>query len=149
MIELMNQFNVSPESFYQRLTNILPKDFQLKNLFFLRLSHKIGEESYQIKELHITHQQEPRANEMNEHYCRRWMNYRSSSRERGINMRYDNSNNEYLVFSSATQDPFKKGSLRSISVGILVNATMKKKFKFIDSIVKKRNSRCYLRNLCG
>jgi hypothetical protein len=33
MIELMNQFNVSPESFYQRLTNILPKDFQLKNLF--------------------------------------------------------------------------------------------------------------------
>jgi hypothetical protein len=43
MIELMNQFNVSPESFYQRLTNILPKDFQLKNLFFLRLSHKIGE----------------------------------------------------------------------------------------------------------
>jgi hypothetical protein len=50
--------------------------------------------------------------------------------------RYDNSNNEYLVFSSATQDPFKKDHL-SISVGIL-HATMKKKFKFIDSgIVKK------------
>jgi hypothetical protein len=78
MIELMNQFNVSPESFYQRLTNILPKDFQLKNLFFLRLSHKIGAESYQIKkELHITHQQEPRANEMNEHYCRRWISIRT------------------------------------------------------------------------
>jgi hypothetical protein len=26
MIELMGKFNVSPESFYQRLTNILPKD---------------------------------------------------------------------------------------------------------------------------
>jgi Zn-dependent peptidase ImmA (M78 family) len=25
MIELMGKFNVSPESFYQRLTNILPK----------------------------------------------------------------------------------------------------------------------------
>jgi hypothetical protein len=25
---------------YQRLTNIYPKDFQLKNIFFLRLSHK-------------------------------------------------------------------------------------------------------------
>jgi hypothetical protein len=55
MIELMNQFNVSPESFYQRLTNILPKDFQLKNLFFLRLSHKIGAESYQIKKSFILH----------------------------------------------------------------------------------------------
>ena len=42
MIELMGAFNASPESFYQRLTNILPKDFQLKNLFFLRLSHQIG-----------------------------------------------------------------------------------------------------------
>ena len=35
MVQLMTQFNVSPESFYQRLTNILPKDFNLKNLFFL------------------------------------------------------------------------------------------------------------------
>jgi hypothetical protein len=29
------------------------------------------------KELHITHQQEPRANEMNEHYCRRWISIRT------------------------------------------------------------------------
>jgi hypothetical protein len=40
MVALMSSFNVSPESF-TRLTNILPKDFQLKNLF-CRLSHQIG-----------------------------------------------------------------------------------------------------------
>ena len=34
MIALMSGFNVSPESFYQRLTNILPKDFQLKEPLF-------------------------------------------------------------------------------------------------------------------
>jgi hypothetical protein len=67
MIELMSQFNVSPESFYQRLTNILPKDFQLKNIFFLRLSHKMSGYLSNKKELHITNQQEPHANEMNEH----------------------------------------------------------------------------------
>jgi hypothetical protein len=39
MIELMGKFNVSPESFYQRLTNILPKTSSWK-YFFLRLSHK-------------------------------------------------------------------------------------------------------------
>jgi hypothetical protein len=34
------------------------------------LSHKRGADTYQIKkELHITNQQEPHANEMNEHYC--------------------------------------------------------------------------------
>lgn len=143
MIDLMSKFNVSPESFYQRLTNILPKDFQLKNLFFLRLSHKKDTDTYQInKELHITNQQEPHANEMNEHYCRRWVSVKTiveAAKQGKAHFfdaqisRYDNSSNEYLVFSSATQDPFKKDSLRSISVGILITPAMKKKFKFINS----------------
>ena len=140
MVQLMTQFNVSPESFYQRLTNILPKDFNLKNLFFLRLSHKIGADTYQIKkELHITNQQEPHANEMNEHYCRRWVSIKTIEQllQQGKThffdaqvSRYENSSNEYLVFSSATPDPFKKDCLRSISVGILITPSVKKKFKF-------------------
>lgn len=143
MIDLMGKFNVSPESFYQRLTNILPKDFQMKNLFFLRLSHKIGTDTYQMqKELHITNQQEPHANEMNEHYCRRWVSIKTI--ENAIKedkghvfdaqiSRYENSNNEYLVFSSAILDTFRKDRLRSITVGILITPGMRKKFKFIDN----------------
>ena len=142
MVQLINKFTVSPESFYQRLTNILPKDFQIKNLFFLRLSHEIGSDTYQIKkELHITNQQEPHANEMNEHYCRRWVSIKTieeslkQKKEHFFDAqisRYENSNNEYLVFSSATPDPFKKNCLRSISVGILITPSIKKKFKFIE-----------------
>lgn len=143
MVALMSGFNVSPESFYQRLTNILPKDFQLKNLFFLRLSHQIGTDTYQIKkELHITNQQEPHANEMNEHYCRRWVSIRTieeSLRQKKSHFfdaqisSYENSKNEYLVFSSATPDPFKTNCIRSISVGILITPGMKKKFKFMEN----------------
>ncbi len=148
MVALMNGFNVSPESFYQRLTNILPKDFQLKNLFFLRLSHQIGTDTYQIKkELHITNQQEPHANEMNEHYCRRWVSIRTI--EESLKQQkshffdaqissYENSKNEYLVFSSATPDPFKTNCIRSISVGILITPGMKKKFKFMDNNLLKK-----------
>ncbi|MBZ4036917.1 helix-turn-helix domain-containing protein [Flavobacterium sp. 17A] len=141
-VALIESFEVSPESFYQRLTNLLPKDFQLKNLFFLRLSHKIGSDFYQInKELHITHQQEPHANETNEHYCRRWVSVKTIDEAIRQNKphffdaqisSYANSGNEYLVFSSATKDPFAENYIRSISVGILINPTMKKKFKFID-----------------
>jgi hypothetical protein len=101
-----------PESFYQRLTNILQKDFQLKNLFFLRLSHKIGTESYQIKK--SSYYTSARAT-LTGKLCRRWISIRTIEaaieEERTLlcsNIRYDNSNNEYLVFSSATQDPFKK-----------------------------------------
>lgn len=149
MVALMSSFNVSPESFYQRLTNILPKDFQLKNLFFLRLSHQIGTDTYQIKkELHITNQQEPHANEMNEHYCRRWVSIRTIEESLRQQKRhffdaqissYENSKNEYLVFSSATPDPFKTNCIRSISVGILITPGMKKKFKFMENnSVKKQ-----------
>lgn len=149
MVQLMNKFTVSPESFYQRLTNILPKDFQIKNLFFLRLSHEIGSDTYQIKkELHITNQQEPHANEMNEHYCRRWVSIKTiveslkQKKEHFFDAqisRYENSANEYLVFSSATPDPFKKNCLRSISVGILITPSIKKRFKFIEgNIIQKR-----------
>jgi predicted transcriptional regulator len=148
MIDLMGKFNVSPESFYQRLTNILPKDFQIKNLFFLRMSHKTGTDTYQIKkELHITNQQEPHANEMNEHYCRRWVSIKTIAESMSQNTphffdaqisQYENTTNEYLVFSSATPDPFKKGYLRSMSVGILITSGMKKKFKFIDNPSMKK-----------
>ncbi|WP_432222328.1 helix-turn-helix domain-containing protein [Flavobacterium sp. TMP13] len=142
-VELIERFEVSPESFYQRLTNILPKDFHLKNVFFLRMSHHIGSDTYQIKkELHITNQQEPHANEMNEHYCRRWVSIRTI--DEAIKQKkahffdaqishYENSGNEYLVFSSATKDPFIKNCIRSISVGILTTPAMKKKFKFIEN----------------
>ena len=148
MVALMNGCNVSPESFYQRLTNILPKDFQLKNLFFLRLSHQIGTDTYQIKkELHITNQQEPHANEMNEHYCRRWVSIRTI--EESLKQKkshffdaqissYENSKNEYLVFSSATPDPFKVDRIRSISVGILITPGIKKKFKFMENNTLKK-----------
>jgi predicted transcriptional regulator/DNA-binding XRE family transcriptional regulator len=148
MVALINGFTVSPESFYQRLTNILPKDFQLKNLFFLRLSHQIGTDTYQIKkELHITNQQEPHANEMNEHYCRRWVSIRTI--EESLKQKkshffdaqissYENSKNEYLVFSSATPDPFKVDCIRSISVGILITPGMKKKFKFMENNALKK-----------
>lgn len=148
MIDLIGRFNVSPESFYQRLTNILPKDFQIKNLFFLRMSHKAGTDTYQIKkELHITNQQEPHANEMNEHYCRRWVSIKTIAESMAQNKahffdaqisQYENTTNEYLVFSSATPDPFKKGYLRSMSVGILITSGMKKKFKFIDNPSMKK-----------
>lgn len=141
-VSLIESFEVSPESFYQRLTNLLPKDFHLKNLFFLRLSHQIGTSDYLIKkELHITNQQEPHANETNEHYCRRWVSIKTI--DEAINQNkphffdaqissYANSGNEYLVFSSATKDPFAINCIRSISIGILITPTMKKKFKFIE-----------------
>ena len=142
-LSLMNHFTHSPETFYQRLTNVFPKQFHFKNLFFLRFTHKINAPSFQLnKELHITQQQAPRANESNEHYCRRWVSLRTlRTLEKNPNQQhifdiqisdYPDSKNQYLVFSSATADPFKENSSRSVSIGMLISPHLKKHIHFLE-----------------
>ena len=141
-LTLMKKFTSSPETFYQRLTNILPKHFHFKNLFFLRFTHKAASTRYRLsKELHITQQQAPHATELQEHYCRRWVSLRTLKTLEGSDDQhvfdvqisdYPHSNNQYLVFSSATSDPFKKGINRSISLGMLISPHLKKHIQFLE-----------------
>jgi hypothetical protein len=139
--KIINYYNCSQETFYQRLTTILPKYFNIKNLFFLRFTHSENHFEYRLnKELHITQQQAPRANRNNEHYCRRWISIKTiqdlekTSKTRptfGAQISsYIDQKNEYLVLSSATQDPFKKDINRSVSIGMLLSPHLKKKLNF-------------------
>lgn len=139
--EIMALYNASPESFYQRLTNILPKDFGMENVFFLRFTHKKDATRFNLdKELHITHQQQPHANEVNEHYCRRWMAIKILKRVAKDDLAYDfdiqisdyeDTSQQYLVFTSATKDPFKTSYYRSIGIGFLISSSLEKKINFV------------------
>ncbi|QRM90066.1 helix-turn-helix domain-containing protein [Lacinutrix sp. WUR7] len=139
----MQSFNASPESFYQRLTNILPKEFNIQNLFFLRFTHKAGTDKYHLKkELHLSHQHSPRANETNESYCRRWVSLHvlkeisNNNKEHVFDMQisnYPSDNMKYLVLSSATKDPFRENHYRSISIGLLINKQLLKKLQFAEN----------------
>ena len=141
-LRMLETFNASPETFYQRLTNILPKAFNIQNLFFLRFSHKADNEKYHLKkELHISHQQSPRAYEANEHYCRRWVSLKvlkeisKSKKAHEFDIQISNyvgDDAKYLVFSSATKDPFRDNQYRSISIGLLINKQLERKLKFLD-----------------
>ncbi|MBC7493622.1 MAG: helix-turn-helix domain-containing protein [Flavobacterium sp.] len=146
---LMAKFTDSPETFYQRLTNILPKDFNLKNLFFLRFTYKPEHSYFQLtKELHITNLQEPYANENNEHYCRRWITLKTLSEIPKSNKNhlfeaqissYNFTENQYLVLASATKDPFKNGYYRSIGLGILISNHARSRINFLnDTNLNKR-----------
>jgi predicted transcriptional regulator/DNA-binding XRE family transcriptional regulator len=139
---LLSNYNASPESVYQRLTNILPKDFGLKNLFFLRFAHKKGSEKFVLnKELHLTKKQSPRARETNEHYCQRWASLKTlkaigqSGADHEFDIQISNypvEERQYLVLASATADPFKANQYRSISIGIELNAQLKRKANFLN-----------------
>ncbi|CAA0180258.1 Putative transcriptional regulator [Tenacibaculum maritimum] len=149
--KIIKHYNCSHETFYQRLTNILPKHFNIKNLFFLRFTHKKNSPLYRLnKELHITQQQAPHANRNNEHYCRRWIsiktiqdleNSKNNKATFGVQISsYKNQKHEYLVLSSATPDPFKKEITRSVSIGMLLSPHLKKKLHFFKEGFFNKNT---------
>lgn len=141
-LEIITGFNASPESFYQRLTNILPKEFNIQDLFFLRFTHRAGSERFHLKkELHLSQQHSPHGNETNEKYCRRWVSLEvlktiSETKEDHVFdlqiSNYPDDDMKYLVISSATKDPFKENQYRSISVGLLINKHLQRKIAFLN-----------------
>ena len=160
-LNMISSYNASPESFYQRLTNVLPKDFTIQNLFFLRFTHRLGSKQFYLKkELHLAHQQSPRANELNAHYCRRWISLKvlnvisEGKMDHVFDLQISNftDDDQYLVLSSATRDPFRSNHYRSIAIGILINRQLKNKVQFLqDDAIKTIDvgvtcERCAIKN---
>ena len=72
--KLILKYNATPEMLFQRMTNVLPKVFGLKKLFFLRILHPTLSNKFEInKELHLNGKHHPQSSSLNEHYCHRWI----------------------------------------------------------------------------
>ncbi|MFT4738195.1 MAG: transcriptional regulator with XRE-family HTH domain, partial [Paraglaciecola sp.] len=148
-LRLINRYEATPEMVMQRLTNILPTYFKLKNLFFLRFL-KTGGKYYLTKELHLSRQHSPHVNELNEHYCRRWMSLQviedlesAGSTDLVANAHFSDfidSKSEYFIMSIAFPNISNPSESISVTIGLLNDATLKKHLNFIDqdhSIARK------------
>ncbi len=87
-LAMLEKYRSTPETFFYRLSQLLPKFFGLKEIFFLRFSHadprrpggapSVPVQQYRLSkilnmsQLPIFHGLEP-----HEHYCRRWAGIRS------------------------------------------------------------------------
>lgn len=139
--QLIQEFTNSPETFYYRLTNILPPELGIKDLFYLCFTKKKNSDKIQIlKELHLNQQQAPHANATNEHYCRRWIAVKNlvslKENEKLTDAQishYKDSGLSYLVISTSQKNPFSDGTNRSYCLGILLNTNSLKKIKFAKS----------------
>lgn len=141
-IKLMNSFNASSETFYQRLTNTIPKDFNLLNLFFIRLAYTTDRKEYHIdKELHLIHNSSHIADDTKEHYCRRWVtvdtihqiSQSNDAHQFSLDIAYYPENEQrYLIFSSTTKDASKPNNLKTICIGFLINKQLEHKMAFLN-----------------
>tara|TARA_Y100000782_G_scaffold115604_1_gene161442 strand:+ start:48359 stop:49840 length:1482 start_codon:yes stop_codon:yes gene_type:complete len=149
-LEMLLSYTDSAETFFQRLTNVLPGQMGIPEIFFLRFSHDESSEfPYLTKELHLSRNHQPHSIKNKEHYCLKWIstdilinkkNYVEKDNVlTGIqHSNYPDSGDQYLILSASNFDPFKSGKRRSVCIGIDLNGKQKKKIAFSEEAVIQR-----------
>jgi len=161
--DLMFSFTESAETFFQRITNLLPIHFGINDMFFLRLSHTDDDQTIEMnKEFHMGKSDHPRAINNMENYCRRWvstnvlLNKDKYKEQKGVRLgiqksKLQKSGDSHLVITASNQDPFNTKVERSVCIGIALDNRQSKKLKFLDSelderLVGKTCERCAVNN---
>lgn len=73
-VGLMRRYEVTPEMFLYRLTQVIPRHFHIAELHFLRFSNVPGSGVYRLtKHFNMSQVPIPAGIGLNEHYCRRWL----------------------------------------------------------------------------
>ena len=147
LLNLMTQYDVSPEMFMQRLTTLLPRHFGLQSLFFLRFDQADAAAPFELtKELHLARLHNPHGNELNEHYCRRWVSLRLINDARALPLpdtaeapvtvagaqksRYFGTDDEYLCFTLARAGTPSQVAL-SVTVGLRCDDNLAQHVRFL------------------
>jgi len=159
LLGFLDKYDVTPEMIMQRLTNILPAVFGYENLFFLRFVGEGPDYFTLTKELHLTRLHNPHGNELNEHYCRRWISldvirdlYKARESDPDIKYLagiqrsfYHGTTNEYLCLSIAFPNVSNPEEAVSVTIGFLVDGALERRIKFLrdPNIVRREvNTTC-------
>lgn len=147
LLEIMNHYQVTPEMFCYRLTQITPRHFQLKGLHFLRVTHQPGMGGFQVnKQLNMSGPLFPVGLGWNEHYCRRWvavdlLNTLHQQQEAGRanpplvavqKARFLEENQDYFLIALARPLALTPGTNTSVTLGFALDKTFKNTARFWD-----------------
>ena len=157
---IVENYHATPEMFMHRLTNLIPRYFGLKQLFFLRFSQIEDQNDINLsKEMHLAGLHNPHATVLNEHYCSRWVSLtifdelstlkKEKRYEKPLariqRSQYIGTENEYLIIAMALPKSGVKNINYSISLGLMVNPKLKKAIKFYNDeaiITREVNETC-------
>ena len=147
LLDLIKKYQVSPETLFQRMTNLLPEHFGVRELFFLRMVHSPATGHFRVdKELHLDRRHHPHGNGLNEHYCRRWLSTGLLNRLQAIHetgsyvgtivgvqrSRYHNTDDEYLCITLARPGYPSPDRNVSVTLGLLINDHLRGLVQFLD-----------------
>jgi transcriptional regulator with XRE-family HTH domain len=68
-----DRYHATPEMFFHRLSQLIPVDFGLREIYFMRFNSPRGTDDYALtKVLNMSHVPVPHGLRRGEHFCRRW-----------------------------------------------------------------------------
>ena len=144
-LDIMAKYQVTPEMFMYRLTQVIPRHFNLKRLHFLRINHQSGSNNFRVsKQLNMSGLPIPAEIGMTEHFCRRWeaVNLVASmdgQEKRGNTghpliatqrARFINTGAEYFFITLARPLALTSGTNTGVTLGFQMDAPFKKIARF-------------------
>jgi transcriptional regulator with XRE-family HTH domain len=141
----LQRYGATPEMFFYRLSELLPRLFGLKEMFYLRFNNVAGSEEYSLtKELNMSRVLVPHGIGLNEHYCRRWLSVRllkelAERQKRGAagnvlvgvqRSQFIDSGAEFFVITMTRSLALTEHANSSITLGFLLNDEFKKTVQF-------------------
>jgi XRE family transcriptional regulator, fatty acid utilization regulator len=144
LLSIIRRYNATPEMFFYRLSQLIPKLFKLDEMFYLRFNNKAGTDVYDLtKELNMSRVMAPHGIGLNEHYCRRWISIRllkalamkkvqdqilvSAQRSYFIDAKA-----EFFVITLGRPLVLTEDTNSSIAIGFLMNDALKENIRFWD-----------------
>ncbi len=145
LLSCIGRYNVTPEMFFYRCTELMPKLFKLNALYFMRFSNEAQTDKFWLtKVFNMSPVPVPHGIGLNEHYCRRWLSMRLlrelSSRQLEGNSEspllmaqrahFMDDEAEFFVIAMARPLLLQKGVNSSVSLGFLMNEEFKSAVRF-------------------
>ncbi len=142
---MMKLFSAAPDTFINRVTNLLSGHFGLNNLFLLGMQQDKGSNNFNtVNEMHLRQLHSPHGYARNEHYCRRWLGLNIIN-ELGTKSvvcnsqisEFSDSNRQYFVIAVAYLA--RSSQKRSETIGFVIDNKLKSVIAFVnDNKIKKR-----------
>jgi len=142
-LQLINNYNCTVESFFHRMTQMLPKHFNLGQLFYLRYEYDLVTKKYQVsRELHLSSLHSPHKVKGQEHYCSRWLIHQLTLKRMqsdvepilGIqHSHYVKTDNKYLVVAAAFKKQNTNRKISCVCFGLLSTESLNEKIQFLNS----------------
>lgn len=132
------------DNFFHRMTQILPKHFGIKQLFFLRNTYcKTFKKNEIVHELHLAKQHAPHRTFANEHACELWLVHRMSKRHALLGQAhtaiqrsyFTGTDQKYLVMGISLQREHTPEVIDSLCIGIDINESLKSKISWCEQNV--------------